>query len=67
MSESGYQEADILAEFLEKRVCFRLQANIPVLIGMLMFVIKILLCFYKFALEVLCEEGISPPAILPKN
>ena len=33
VSECEIQEADILEEFLEKRISFRLQANIPILIG----------------------------------
>ena len=33
VSECGIQEADIIEEFLENRISFRLQANIPLFIG----------------------------------
>ena len=33
VSECGIQEADIIEEFLENRISFRLQANIPLVIG----------------------------------
>ena len=32
VSQCEYEEADILGEFLEKRISFRLQANIPICI-----------------------------------
>ena len=33
VSECEYQEADVLTEFLDKRISFRLQASIPILIN----------------------------------
>lgn len=33
VSECGIQEGDIVEEFLENRISFRLQANIPLFIG----------------------------------
>lgn len=33
VSECGIEEADIIEEFLENRISFRLQANIPLFIG----------------------------------
>lgn len=32
VSECEYQEADILGEFLERRISFRLQVSIPILL-----------------------------------
>ena len=33
VSKCEYQEADILEEFLERRISFRLQVSIPILLG----------------------------------